>query len=403
MVTRKEREIDVIVAGHICLDITPAFPEIETENIEQLLIPGKLLNVGKVAISTGGPVPNTGLAAHRLGLKVELMSKLGDDLFGKTTLDLLRQSIPVRGMHIVNGEASSYTIVIAPQGIDRIFLHNPGPNNTFGYEDINFNLVSKAKLFHLGYPPLMKHLYEKNGEELFRIFKKAKESGATTSLDVSLPDSNSESGKVDWQAILEKILPYVDIFLPSFEEILYMLEKEKFFKYRSSNSKGDIISQIKGDDLTRLSEKMLEFGTNIAVIKCGYKGFYVRTANRAKFSKIGYARPGNLENWSSRELWHSTYHVDKIVSATGSGDSAIAGFLAAYIKGETIENALKYACAFGAQNLRVLDALSGLKSWNETKEEILLNPLQDKLEPDTDGWKFDSSYQAWKGPNEKQL
>lgn len=248
----------------------------------------------------------------------------------------------------------------------------------------------------------MKHLYENDGDELLKIFRKAKSSGAVTSLDVSLPDPNSHSGKVNWEVILKKTLPYVDIFLPSIEEILYMLEKERFFEYQGACSNGGIISKIRGEDLTRLSGKMLKFGTKIAVIKCGCRGFYVRTPAKDRLSGIGYAKPGNLDNWSNRELWKPTYYVKKIASATGSGDSAIAGFLTAYLKGETIESALKYACAFGAQNLGAPDALSGLKSWEETKKEIASNPPQDKLAANTDDWRFDNQYRVWKGPNEAE-
>ena len=80
----KERKIDVVVAGHICLDIIPEFPGGTKPKIEKLFIPGRLVNVKEAIISTGGVVSNTGLALHRLGMKVELMGKVGDDFFGKS-------------------------------------------------------------------------------------------------------------------------------------------------------------------------------------------------------------------------------------------------------------------------------------------------------------------------------
>jgi sugar/nucleoside kinase (ribokinase family) len=230
-----------------------------------------------------------------------------------------------------------------------MFLHNPGANDTFDSKDINFDLVSRAKLLHLGYPPLMRKLYENEGEELVKIFKKAKDLGTRTSLDCTLPDPESPSGKVDWRKILENTLPYVDIFLPSAEEILFMLSKEKFFQL---DKEGDILGQLRGEDLSSLSGEMLNYGVKIAGIKCGYRGFYVRTASPDKFGQIGrFGRPGDLDNWSRRELWGPTYYVSKIASATGSGDSAIAGFLSAYLKGERIESALNYACTLGAQRI----------------------------------------------------
>ncbi|GAH86165.1 unnamed protein product, partial [marine sediment metagenome] len=206
----------------------------------------------------------------------------------------------------MEGEVTSYTIVLSPPGMDRMFLHNPGANDTFTSRDINFDLVSRAKLFHLGYPPLMRKLYENEGREMAEIFRKAKDSGVTTSLDFTLPDPESPSGKVNWPKILEKTLPYVDIFLPSAEEILFMLRKDKFFQLEK---KGDILAQLKGEDLSSLSGEMLNYGVKIAAIKCGYRGFYVKTASEDKLSQIGFAGPGDRGNWSGRELWEPTYHV----------------------------------------------------------------------------------------------
>ena len=58
--------------------------------------------------------------------------------------------------------------------MDRIFLHCTGANDTFGYEDVNYGIVGTAKIFHFGYPPLMKKVYRNDAAELTRIFKKAK-------------------------------------------------------------------------------------------------------------------------------------------------------------------------------------------------------------------------------------
>ena len=56
-----------MVAGHLCLDITPRFPHPSEGRGEKLSIsdvfsPGKLTNVEEAVLSTGGPVSNVGLA-----------------------------------------------------------------------------------------------------------------------------------------------------------------------------------------------------------------------------------------------------------------------------------------------------------------------------------------------------
>lgn len=57
----------VIAAGHICLDITPMFPDRKVQHPGELLSPGKLLEVGAADVHTGGSVANTGLAMKKLG------------------------------------------------------------------------------------------------------------------------------------------------------------------------------------------------------------------------------------------------------------------------------------------------------------------------------------------------
>ena len=50
----------IIVAGHICLDITPVFSPEKAQPLSSVLIPGKLVQMKDVNISTGGAVANTG-------------------------------------------------------------------------------------------------------------------------------------------------------------------------------------------------------------------------------------------------------------------------------------------------------------------------------------------------------
>ena len=62
----------VIVAGHICIDITPEIKGKPAGSIQDLFSPGSLINVGAADIHTGGLVANTGLAMKFLGADVSL-------------------------------------------------------------------------------------------------------------------------------------------------------------------------------------------------------------------------------------------------------------------------------------------------------------------------------------------
>lgn len=394
---------DVICAGHICFDVIPTLFAPAQGSWFESLLPGKMIDVGGVTVSTGGPVSNTGIGLIKLGVRTGLMGKVGDDFFGHAVLERLKPIGADKSMTVVKGEMTSYTIALAPPQVDRIFLHNRGANNTFGGADVNYDLVGQARLFHLGYPPLMHQLYSDGGRQLTEIFRRAKATGVTTSCDMALPDPNAEAGKADWDTILRSTLPYVDLYLPSVEETLYMLNRDRFWQRKREAAGRDALDFISVDDCAELAQKCLDYGAKVVLLKSGHLGMYLRTADKAAFGNLGRGAPADPANWSGRELWEPAYHVPKIASATGSGDSAIAGFLSAYVRGRPAEDCLRYGCAVGAFNVMVFDAVSGIKSWEETSAAIAAGWPKNKVSITARGWKFDPVRQTWIGPRDSIL
>jgi len=390
--------IDVVVAGHISLDVTPQMFS-GGQSIGEIFRPGKLINVGPATVSAGGPVSNAGLALHRLGIDVKLMSKCGDDMFGRDLIQRIKTEAPgaETGIRIVKGQHTSYTIVVCPPGTDRIFLHCPGANDTFDSQDVDLAAVGRARLFHFGYPPLMARTFANGGRELVKIFSEAKAAGATTSLDMSLPDPAAPGGQVDWTAILNRTLPHVDIFVPSAEELTFMLRRATFDRLVAS---GDLLGLIDAALLSDLADRCIDAGAGIVLIKCGYLGIYIRTAGLGRLENIGLAKPHKPRNWASRELFEPTYAVGNVVSATGSGDSAIAGFLAAYLRGCDVADCLRYACAAGAQNVQAHDSLSGVKSWEETTRQVRSGMAKNEVPIDMPGWRHDDAANHYRGPRD---
>lgn len=390
-----ESGLQVVVAGHICIDVIPAFRGTSKVDIKELFVPGKLLIMGGATVSTGGPVSNTGLGLSILGINTRLMGKIGNDFFGSGVLELLKRRNVAEGMVVVDGEDTSYTIVIVPPGFDRIFLQSPGANNTFCADDVNYEVVKQAKLFHLGYPPLMKRMFEDDGEQLIEIFKRAKALGVTTSLDMSLPDPASESGKVNWAKVLKNLLPYVDIAMPSVEETMYMLQRDMLEDLHKHGS-GDPLFNLDMNVLPGLGQRLLDMGAKIAVLKAGIRGYYIRTSGKDVLATMGPAQPGDADNWANRELIEEGYDVP-VAAATGSGDSSIAGFFAAYLRGMCIEDTIRAACVVGAQNVQVFDAVSGIKPWEETLAMMRGNMPKHKFPITGDYWSWDEAHGNWVG------
>lgn len=360
-----------VVAGHICLDIIPEMSNL-SGTLDTLLVPGKLLNIGKALLSTGGVVSNTGLALHKLGLPVKLLGKVGDDEFGRAVQGLLNRRDPSlsQGMIVSEQEGTSYTLVINPPGVDRIFLHHPGCNDTFCADDIDFAQVGPARLFHFGYPPLMRQIYSNNGQQLETILQRAREHGMTTSLDMAFVDPASPAGQIDWRQLLTRCLPCLDIFLPSMDEILYMLDRDRFEKMQQAARDGDIASQITTDLLDELSTQLLDMGAAVVAMKLGDQGLYLRTTSDAsRLQNAGACFSKNVSDWLGRQLITPCFQVD-VVGTTGSGDCTIAGFLAGVIKGLSPVDAVTAAVATGACNVEAADAISGVRSWQDMQERI---------------------------------
>ena len=321
----------VVVAGHVALDITPVFPtEKVYSSVTECMVPGKLINVGRAEFSVGGAVSNTGLAMKKLGADVSLMGKIGDDDLGRIILRIY-QTYGVGGLILDPNVSTSYTVAIAPPGIDRIFFHDPAANDTFVCEDIQDEAIEGAELFHFGYPPLMRSMYENDGEELLKIYKRIKSKGILTSLDMAAVDPNGESAKTNWRKVLEKALPYVDFFVPSLDEILFMLGPDC-------------------KDAKSAADECYRLGANCVLIKCGTDGLYYKS--------------------SEGEGHQTCFNPPFVASATGAGDTCIAAFLYSQLEGRSVKESAALASMEGACCCTAYDTISGLKTIPELEELI---------------------------------
>ena len=388
--------LDVIVAGHMCLDMLPNFIHSTPKKIPDLLKPGTLVKIGAMTVASGGAVSNVGIALEKFGQNVGFVAKVGGDSLGTTLIDIVKKHGNCDGIAISKGENSSYTVIISPPGVDRIFLHNPGTNDTFTSEDIDFSIVDGAKLFHFGYPTLMKKMFDDGGDELALLFKKAKERGVITSLDISLPDPDSDSGRANWRSIYKKVLPFVDVFVPSIEEALFTLHPEEYLKSKSEHNGEELIDFISPSEYSALSEEFLSLGCRIITLKSGHNGWYIRTGSKNSFVNNGSIALQKLDSWAEKELWCPAFKVDRIASATGSGDCSIAAFLTSMIKGYTLEKALKFANCAGSMNLSAMDATSGLVSWAEMESSLSTLKTRDIIPLHNTNWTFENSWGGWR-------
>lgn len=361
----ESRPVEIVAAGHVCLDVIPQF-------LSRGLPPaGALAEVGPATVSTGGSVSNTGIALRRLGLGVRLVGRVGDDAFGREVrrlYDIAGAGLS-KGLETADDAPTSYTVVVNPVGEDRRFLHCPGANASFRAAHVPDAAFSGARLFHFGYPPIMKQMCSDDGHELQALFERARSAGLMTSLDMCGIDPASWAGRVDWPALLANVLPMVDLFLPSLDETLVALGQ--------TQSPEEVTPTLLGE----VAEQLLGYGTAVVGLKMGERGVYLQTTSardRLEQAKLDFG------TWAGRELWAPTFERE-VVGTTGAGDTTIAGFLAAVVRGGDPEQALDVACAVGAACVTRPDATSGVCDLAEIEQFLATNPRRRAL-ADLNGW-----------------
>jgi sugar/nucleoside kinase (ribokinase family) len=147
------------------------------------------------------------------------------------------------------------------------------------------------------------------------LFMRAKKLGLTTSLDPQWDPAEK------WDLELDKLLPYVDVFLPNELEI------------RNLTNESDFETAV---------NNISEFA-NVIVVKRGNKGSVVYHKN------FKSTIPAFLN--------------ENVVDAIGAGDSFDAGFIFKYVSGESLENCQRFGNITGAVNTTAAGGTTAFKNY----------------------------------------
>ena len=385
----------VIVAGHICLDMTPDLSKFTEKQFQTLLQPGKMLQTGRFSLDGGGAVANTGFALHRLGVPTRLIAKIGTDLFGEELRKIIKQVGGQIGEHLVLDPSAptSLTLILNPPGFDRSFLHFHGANDAFYASDLPRTVLEQADLFHFGYPSLMRSIFRGDGGEMVSIMQRARQAGLSTSLDFSLPDPFSQAGQVDWVEFLANVLPLMDVFLPSIEELTFLLKRELYFKMCQSSS-GSFIDQVSPDLVRELGQIVLDHGVKAVMIKLGSRGIYLRTGKEDVWGKRGRGLQDLTSDWYDRELWAPAFEVP-VSGTTGAGVAAVGGFLASVLESSDPETALRMAAAAGACSVESPQRIRGIPAWEALLARVNAGWPVHGLDLNEKDWQKDETHGLW--------
>ncbi len=288
----------IIVADHVCTPIT------------HLPAAGELVMADGMLLTIGGCAANAAVDLARMQVRVGIVGRVGNDVFGRVVTNILRDaSVDVSCLKTSAGADTSQTLIVNVQGQDRRFIHTFGANRDFRAADIPLQLLDQAKVLYLGGYLVMPGVTQ---EELAPVFAEARKRGVKTVLDIVVP------AKGEYLAHFDRLLPHVDVFLPnSFE--------------------GELITGEK--DPLRQAEAFQRLGAGITIVTMGGDGAIL--ANKDVRLRSG------------------VYSVP-FVDPSGGGDAFDAGYICGLLEGKGPEDCLRLASALGASCVRAIGTTPGV-------------------------------------------
>jgi sugar/nucleoside kinase (ribokinase family) len=300
--------VDLIVTGE---DVVPQFGQFE-----------KL--VGNYDLEMGGSTSIFACQAAKLGLRVGILGRVGDDDFGRLVLRRLVESgVDVQHVKVDPALKTGLGIALC-QGNDRAILTYLGSLNAITPEEVSDDLLCSARHLHHGSYFLQTNLRPAIPD----IFARARSFGLTTSLDTNWDPEEK------WNGTLQETLPLTDIFFPN--------EQEARFISRTSN-------------LDEAARVFREIGVAVTVIKQGEKGALLFSKDESHTCVLPAATGGD---------------------SVGTGDSFDAGFLAGWLRRLPLEQCLQIACHCGRQ---VAARTGGIRNQPDWGTVLQLAGVDEKL------------------------
>lgn len=305
MIMRRAKQYDILTFGDMCVDLIVTGDDVvpQFDQFEKL--------VGDYELEMGGSCNLFACQAAKLGLRVGILGRVGDDDFGRLILRRLVES-GVDVQHVIIDPAVKTGLGIALcQGNDRAILTCLGSLNAVFPEEISDDLLSSACHLHHG----SFFLHTNLRPAIPGIFARARSFGLSTSLDTNWDP------KEKWNGTLQNTLPLTDVFLPN--------EQEARCISRTSSL----------DEAIRFFQGM---GVAITAVKQGEKGALVVAKGERHTCVLPVTTGGD---------------------SIGTGDSFDAGFLAGWLRGLPLDHCLQIACQCGREVAAQIGGICGQPNW----------------------------------------
>ena len=302
--------------------------------------------------------------------------------------NIVRRAAPGADVRLIPtpGQPTSYSLIANRPGRDRSIEHFPGVNDAFVADDVPAEVLASTTLLHIGYPPLMAALMADDGRELALMLARAHRQGVITSLDMANANLEAGADRLRWRRLLERVLPDVDVFLPSLAEASHLVRR------RVQTGEEGVPSLA---SVARLADELVAMGAGIAGVKLGAHGLYIRTSTIDRVEASGLRLP---PPWAERELYSTVFEA-AVVGTAGAGDTTIAGFLFGLLAGMSPEAAVTAACAVGGSSTEAADGTSGVPGWPDIDARLRRGWRRRSATPGA-GWRESPDGGIWFGPRD---
>lgn len=186
-------------------------------------VPGGISDSGKELFekNPGGAPANVLAMLAKLGKKTAFIGKVGCDPFGYFLEDTLKENnIETKGLVFSGKENTTLAFVHLKRDGERSFsfYRKPGADLMLASEEVDYDLISKSKLFHFGSVSMTA---DPSRTATLNAAEFARQQGVTVSFDPNLREMLWDSLEEAKKMILEG-LRFTDILKVSEEELLFL-------------------------------------------------------------------------------------------------------------------------------------------------------------------------------------
>jgi sugar/nucleoside kinase (ribokinase family) len=290
------------------------------------------LILDQARVTAAGTAAGTAVDLAKLGAAVSSMGVVGGDVNGRLVRMLLEEcGVDTSRVAVREGMSTPTTVLPIRANGERPSLHLPGAIGAMSAADVDLAMVGDADVLHVGGPDALGAFTD---EELPAVLDHAARHSTRVTLD--LLRNRPADGLLER---LDRIWPYVDLFLPNDDQLRTLTGQ---------------------DDLGKAAEVMRGRGVGAVVVTTGASG------SRAC--------------WADNDVPIPAFDIE-VVDTTGCGDAFSAGLILGTEWGWSLPMAARLgtaAAALVAQGLGsdagIIDLAGTLAFWSRRADEMGVEP-----------------------------